>query len=158
MPKGGSRTKSGPAKNPRSRTSERSGYALTALPNEGYKSQPPGLNQFIPKPTPRHRAHWQMLWRTPQACAWSMERWRWPQIARLCVLLARAENPDTPAAIYGEIVKLEAKHGLSDDGMRYLGWSIAADELAAKATEKTAQVEAAQPAPQRRLRAAPDAK
>lgn len=158
MPKGGSRTRSGPTKDPRSRTSERAGYQVTALPNEGYKRRPPGLTNFIPKPTARHRAHWVQLWKTPQACAWSMESWRWPQIARLCQLLVRAEAPDAPAAIYSEIVKLEAKHGLSDDGMRYLGWSIARDEVAAKAAAR-AQTSSGPAAPtsERRLRAAADA-
>ncbi len=150
MPRGGSRTKSGPAKSPTSRTSERAGFTLTALPSEGYRGRVPGLLQFIPKPTARHRAHWDELWSTPQACAWSLERWRWSQIARLCTLRVRAEDPDSPAAIYGEIAKLETKHGLADDGMRYLGWAIAKDEVAAKAAEKTIQDEPAKR--ERRLR------
>jgi hypothetical protein len=39
MPKGG-HARSGPAKDPSSRTSERAGYTLTALPNEGYRAGP----------------------------------------------------------------------------------------------------------------------
>lgn len=149
MPKGGSRTRSGPPKSPTSRTSERAGYKLTALPSEGYRGRAPGLNQFIPKPTARQRAHWDELWSTPQACAWSLERWRWSQIARLCILRARAEDPDSPAAIYAEVIKLETKHGLSDDGLRYLGWAIAVDEVAARAAQSAPEVGPSE----RRLRA-----
>ena len=68
------------------------------------------------------------------------------------MLRVRAEDPDAPAAIYGEVVKLEAKHGLSDDGMRYLGWAIAVDEVAERAAGRAASEP---PAPaQRRLRVA----
>ncbi|MCW2759049.1 MAG: hypothetical protein JWO46_2795, partial [Nocardioidaceae bacterium] len=62
MTKGGARSRSGPPKDPRSRTSERAGFTLTALPSEGYTKRPPGLNAFLPRPTARHRAVWAELW------------------------------------------------------------------------------------------------
>lgn len=141
MGKGGARTNSGPAKDPKSGRSERAGYSMTALPNEGYTGRIPGLNQYIPKPTARHRASWEELWRQPQACMWIGERWKWPQVARLVQLRYRAEG-DCPATIFNEILKLETKLGLNDEGMRFLGWAVAVDQVAdqaAKATREAAE-------------------
>lgn len=151
MAKGGSRTRSGPPKDPNSGRSERTGFKPTALPNEGYAGRVPGLNQFVPKPTARHRATWDELWSTPQACMWSKERYKWPIVARLTALRVRAEG-ECPATIYGEILKLETKLGLNDEGMRYLGWAIAADEVKEQAAKKTAARPAKKTAPTRRLR------
>lgn len=136
MASGGARAKSGPAKSPTSRTSEREGYVLTALPSEGYRKRAPGLTQYIPRPTTRQKAIWAELWRTPQACAWSQERWRWPSVAILCRLMARAEDPDAPAAIFGELAKMQTRLGLSEEGLRFLGWQIKHDELATRRTAK----------------------
>ena len=63
------------------------------------------------------------------------EPYKWPMVARLALLRAKGEG-DCPASIYGEIIKLETKLGLNDEGMRYLGWAIAQDQVAAKAEEK----------------------
>jgi hypothetical protein len=156
MPQGGTRSKSGPTKDPTSRTSERAGYTLTALPAEGYRKRPPGLTEFIPRPTARQKAVWAELWRTPQACAWSFDRWRWPQVATLTRLRVRSEDPDAPAAIFGELAKVETRLGLSEEGLRFLGWAIKRDELATKRDEKAET--ATRPKRQRRLSSVPDAK
>jgi len=150
MTRGGARVKSGPAKNPQSRTSERAGYTLTALPSEGYTRRPPGLTNYVPKPTARHKAVWLELWRTPQACAWSLDKYKWPSVALLCRLMVRAEDPDAAAAIFSELGKLQTKLGLTEEGMRYLGWAIARDEVAKKAAEKAPAATA--PKRERRLR------
>lgn len=125
MPKGGARTKSGPAKDPNSRTSERAGFTLTALPASGYDGETPDLLDFMPEATPRHGEVWAELWSTPQACAWSAERWRWLTIADLVRCMVRAENPEAPAAWQTPIRQLREDLGLSESGLRFHGWAIA---------------------------------
>ena len=125
MPKGGARSRSGPPKDPKSRTSERAGFVLTALPFEGYAGRPPGLNQFLPSPVARHRQVWAELWSTPQACAWSMERWRWPVAADLVRCMVAAEQPGAPVAIVTAVRQLRDDLGLSTAGLLHNGWAIA---------------------------------
>lgn len=137
MASGGSRAKSGPTKDPSSRTSAREGFLLTALPAAGYRKRPPGLTRYIPRPTARQKAIWVELWKTPQACAWSQDQWRWPTVAILCRLMARAEDPDAPAAIYSELAKLQTRLGLSEEGLRYLGWQIKHDEVTPRRTAQS---------------------
>lgn len=135
MTKGGARTHSGPSKDPTSLKSAAIGYTLTALPNGGYAGEVPDLTPFIPEPTLRHLTIWSELWATPQACMWSTQQFKWPQVARLALLRVLAEG-ECPATIFNEVLKLETKLGLNDEGLRYLGWAIAADETAAKRDEK----------------------
>ncbi len=82
MPKGG-HARSGPSKDPNSRTSERAGYTLTALPAGGYPGPVPDLSEYMPTATDRHQSIWDELWKMPQAAAWSMQPWRWAQVADL---------------------------------------------------------------------------
>lgn len=151
MAKGGARTRSGPPKDPRSGRSEQAGFKLTALPSEGYRGRVPGLNQFNPKPNARHRAMWDELWSTPQACVWARERFSWPMVARLVQLRWRAEDPECPATIYSEILKLETKLALNEEGMRFRGLAIAEDAVAGQAAKKTV-APTAKSTPTRRLR------
>src|SRR5690348_7225163 len=105
MPKGGARIRSGPAPDPKSGRSDRRGYALTALPAEGFDGEAPEF------PLPQRKVYakewneagkqvqvydatetarieerelefWAWLWTTPQACAWSTlsQRWRQPNV------------------------------------------------------------------------------
>lgn len=177
MSKGGARNRSGPAPDPNSRTSERKGYTLTALPSEGYDGDTP---EFPLPRTVRFDTHfedgkrvresdqgatdafrereldvWAEAWRTPQACAWSLEPWRWPTVAEFCRLKTIVEmEPDANAALVAQIHRFRDQIGLTPAGLRENGWAIARDEVGAKAADK-----ATQPAPQseRRLRVAGDA-
>src|SRR5690349_12064960 len=117
MAKGGARNRSGPAKNPTSGRSEQIGYTLTALPSEGYSGKAPEFplprivrfNDFYEDGKKRRESDggateqfrdreldiWAEQWRTPQACAWSLESWRWPTIAEFCRLKTVVElEPD----------------------------------------------------------------
>lgn len=128
MSKGG-HARSGPAKDPSSRTSERAGYTLTALPNEGYRGDVPDVAEFLIETTERHEKVWAELWATPQACAWSQERWRWPIIADLVMLRVRFDAPEAPVGLATAIRQVRDDLGLSKAGMSANGWAIAPVEL-----------------------------
>lgn len=159
MPRGGARNRSGPAPDPRSRTSERRGYSLTALPSEGYELDPPkfplprtlrkvwqqqegarfqvideGATELFRE---RELEVWAEAWNTPQACAWSMESWRWPIVAEFCRLKTVVETePDANASLVAQMHRYRDQIGLTPAGLRDNGWAIAKDEVAAKRAEK----------------------
>lgn len=142
MPKGG-HARSGPQKDPASRTSERAGYTLTALPNEGYRGPVPKLDDYLLELTGRHEQVWAELWQTPQACAWSQERWRWPIVADLVKWMVRSDMPDAPASIATSIRQLRDDCGLSKVGLAANGWAIAPIQLG-PATEVDVDAESAE--------------
>lgn len=137
MASGGARSHSGPPPDPESRTSERRGYTLTALPNEGYAGEAPDVADHLIAPTPRHEKVWADLWTTPQACAWSVERWRIPVVADLVKYIVRLDDPEAPASFATSVRQLRDDLGLSSQGLRLNGWAIAVDEVAKKAAEKS---------------------
>src|SRR5690606_31826534 len=116
MTRGGPRNRSGPAPDPSSGRSERRGFKLTALPSEGFRGNVPDfplplavvvLESFEDKTkvrlldegaseTRREREQdlWEWAWSTPQACAWSMEPWRWQAVAMWVRTSAICESPD----------------------------------------------------------------
>ena len=136
MASGGARNRSGPPKDPKSGRSDRIGFKLTALPSEGFGGTVPELGDFMPDATPRHEQVWAQLWTTPQACAWSMESWRWPVVADLVKWLVRSEPAEAPASLATAVRQLRDDVGLSKAGLIANGWAIAVDEVAAKADEK----------------------
>lgn len=136
MTSGGARTRSGPAKDPNSRTSERLGYELTALPATGYAGEEPSLRRFMPDATDRHRDIWVELWHTPQAVAWVRDRWRWPAVADLTRRMVQSEDPATPIAVATAIRQLRDDLGLSAAGLKQHGWTIAHDEVTPLREEK----------------------
>lgn len=124
MPSGG-HARSGPPPVEGSRTSERRGYSLTALPPAGYDGAVPELAEFLPSHTARHLAIWAQLWTTPQACAWSLEPWRWPTVASLVMWVVRSEDSDAAASIGSNVRQLRDDLGLSRAGLAHNGWKIA---------------------------------
>lgn len=153
MASGGARTRSGPPADPASGRSDRRGFKLTALPSEGFGGEVPELGDFLPSPSSRHEAVWAQLWSTPQACAWSMESWRWPIVADLVKYMVRSEPADAPASLGTVVRQLRDDVGLSKAGLVANGWAIATDELAAKAAERQPAAPAVE-RPARRLRSA----
>ena len=134
MPRGGARNRSGPAADPNSGRSERRGFKLTALPSEGYRGEIPDFP--LPDASEREMTVWESLWRTPQACAWSMQSWRWLNVADLVRLQVRGEAHDAPVNIATVVRQLRADLGLTPAGLKENGWAIAADEVAAKRDER----------------------
>lgn len=144
MAKGGARNRSGPPKDPNSLKSASIGFTLTALPSGGYDGTVPDLLDYLPVATERQCDIWMKLWTTPQACAWSLEPWRWPVIADLAKYLARADDPEAPIGIATAVRQLRDDVGLSKAGLIANGWAIAADETAPKrAAKKAADVSSA---------------
>lgn len=155
MGSGGSRNRSGPQADPSSGRSERRGFTLTALPSEGYSGIVPefmlqpivlfteyfedkvkvkvaddGLTESFRE---READVWAEAWSTPQACAWSMESWRWPVVAEYCRLKTVMEfDPQATAALVGQMHRYRDQLGLTPAGLKDNGWAIAADEVAAK--------------------------
>lgn len=138
MAKGGARNRSGPQKDPNSLKSAAIGFTLTALPSGGYDDTVPDLLDYLPVATERQRDIWAKLWTTPQACAWSLEPWRWPVIADLAKYLARADDPEAPIGIATAVRQLRDDVGLSKAGLVANGWAIAVDETAPKRAAKNA--------------------
>ena len=135
MPSGGARNRSGPGKDPNSGRSDRLGFKLTALPSEGYAGPVPDFP--LPGVTDRELEVWTSLWSTPQACAWSMQSWRWLSIADLVRLQVRGEARDAPVNIATVVRQLRADLGLTPAGLKENGWAIAADELAERRSDRT---------------------
>lgn len=158
MSSGGSRNRSGPPKDPSSRTSERQGYVLTALPNEGYDGQVPDFplmaftvmrwehedkRRFQVVDTDateafaeRERELWALAWSYPQACAWSIEPWRWNTVAMWVRTQVVCESSDATAADKGAIHRFADQIGMTPAGLKENGWAIAANQLGAKKAER----------------------
>ena len=123
MTSGGARARSGPAHDPKSARSEARGLTTMAvLPATGFQGRIPGLNQFLPKPTRRHRQIWEELWRMPQACVWVKERWRYPVVAELVRLMELTEQETCAVGIWSAIRQRRDDLGLSTAGRRQEGW------------------------------------
>lgn len=179
MTSGGRRNRSAPPKDPRSRTSERAGYSLTALPAEGYDGPVPEFplmsrrvmrweyedkkryevvdedsTQLV---ADREEELWEWAWSTPQACAWSMpsESWRINTIAMWVRTFVICESDQATAADKSSLHRFADQVGLTTAGLAEMGWKVAVDELAGKRTEREqaeAPTEEPESAPVRRLR------
>lgn len=172
MPKGGARVRSGPPADPTSARSERRGTtAITAgtpLPSEGHRGRAPAyplpkINRGVSSEgrantvmttafRKRELEIWRLVWKTPQAAAWAGDSWRWQTIAEYCRIKAAVElDPDSNAALLSRLREYRNEIGLSPDGMKANGWTIAQDQVAQQAAKKTTATK--KTAPQRRLRA-----
>lgn len=136
MARGGARVRSGPAKDPKSRTSERAKYVPTALPSEGFAGEVPDLTEFQPDASARELSLWKMYWRTPQACMWSTSLTDQFAVVDLVVARARAEEPKAAATLWNTVKALRDELGLTKEGLERRGWAIVVDEVGAKAAEK----------------------
>lgn len=124
MSRGGARNRSGPQPVEGSRTSERKGYVLTALPPTGFDGEAPDFP--LPLASDRELAMWAQVWSTPQACAWSLEPWRHHVIAMYVRTFVLAENAEEPnAALLGQIHRFGDQIGLTPAGLKENGWKIA---------------------------------
>ena len=173
MARGGSRNRSGPQADPKSGRSDRRHFTLTALPSEGYKGDVPAFplqpivlftEYFADKVKVKERDDdetesfrdreadvWAEAWSTPQACAWSMQSWRWPIVGEYCRLKTIVEfDPSASAALVGQLHRYRDQLGLTPAGLKDNGWAIATDEVGAKRDEKPSE---SKEAPKRRLRA-----
>ena len=171
MPKGGARNRSGPQPTEGSGRSEQRGYSLTALPSQGFAGPVPEFplprrdvfrketdeyGKTVPvfdsgetnRVEAREADLWAWLWRTPQACAWSMpsERWRLQTIGLYVRTFVICESGDGTAADKGALHRFADQIGMTTAGLREMGWKVAVDEVAKRSAEKPA-------APQQRVTA-----
>ena len=129
MSRGGARVRSGPAPEPSSGRSEKRKYLLTALPVDGYSGPVPKFP--LPadgdvKRAAREKALWRDAWRSPQACAWSMEAWRTRIVAQYCRVAAVVElDPSASAALVAQLHRFRDQLGLTPAGLRDNGWRFA---------------------------------
>ena len=138
MARGGSRNRSGPQADENSRTSERKGYVLTALPPAGYDGEAPDFP--LPAALDRELEVWAQAWTTPQACAWSSEPWRWRTVAMWCRWSVRMEADDASAALGNVVVRFADQIGLTPAGLKENGWKIAETKSVDAAPEPQASV------------------
>lgn len=173
MTSGGARLRSGPPPDPESGRSERRGYNLRALPATGYSGRVPafplddyrvyltdaeGGQVYDEKLTRRWRTRerklWRDLWKSPQACAWSMPQFAYMiyDVALYCRQLILCQDSTAKAADRGLLPRYADRIGLSAVGLSGLGWRIASDDAAQEPPAgETAGTEAGE-TPQRRLR------
>lgn len=135
MARGGSRNRSGPQPEEGSRTSERKGYSLTALPPAGFDGEAPDFP--LPLPSDRELDVWADAWTTPQACAWSLEPWRWRTVAMWVRWSVRMESEDASAALGNVVVRFADQIGMTPAGLRENGWKIAELKSADDAPDST---------------------
>lgn len=86
---------------------------------------------------------WREVWKTPQACAWQLESWRWPTIAEFCRLKTVVElEPDANASLVAQLHRFRDQIGLTPAGLKENGWAIATDQMTPKRAEKKAAAKA----------------
>ena len=151
MSRGGARNRSGPQPDPSSGRSDRRSFSLTALPSEGYSGDVPDFP--LPAPLKRELEVWAQAWSTPQACVWSMERWRWGAVATWVRYAVRMEDHEASAALANVTIRYADQIGMTPAGLKENGWAIARDEVA----PKREAAKDAEPKRPRRLRVAGDA-
>lgn len=162
MTSGGARNRSGPPADPNSDRSDRRGFKLTALPAGGYEGDAPEfpLMPFVvlrweyedkrryqvrdEEATSAFRERetdlWEQAWRYPQACAWSMEPWRWNAVAMWVRTQIVCESAEATAADKGAIHRFADQIGMTPAGLKENGWAIALDELGPKRAESAPDV------------------
>lgn len=151
MPKGGARTRSGPAPDPNALRRERDQGEWTTLPAEGRDGAIPTWP--LTSPVPREVELWERLWAMPQALMW--ERFGQElEVALYVRRFAEAERPKSPI-ILGTLVRQMADSlGLTTPGLRANRWRIAQDEAVA---QQLGRVVSMRPSARDRLRAVRDA-
>lgn len=171
MTRGGARISSGPPPDPNSGRSERRGYRLDSLPAAGFDGEVPDFPlmthriyrweyedkrrfQVVDEDATelfaeRERALWEWLWRTPQACAWSMptEAWRLNVIAMYARTFTICESSESTAADKSSLHRFADQIGMTTAGLAAMGWVIVPKLEVAPEPESDDDEEA--PAPRR---------
>ena len=150
MPSGG-HARSGPPKQEGSGRADAVGYKLTELPAEGYAGEVPEW-PLVPGASDVEQVYWERAWRSPQACIWSRQEFRWliPDVARWVRLTVRCDDLEAPASLLARLPSAEDKIGMTAAGLARFGAKIKPDEVGERRSSKPAE----QPKRTRRLRAA----
>jgi hypothetical protein len=129
MARGGARNRSGPQPEEGSRTSDRKGYILTALPSAGYDGEAPEFP--LPGALGRELEVWAQVWTYPQACAWIDQPRLWRHVAMYVRWSVRMEADGASAALGNVVMRYADDAGISEAGMKFHGWKIAEPPTAA---------------------------
>jgi hypothetical protein len=143
MPKGGARTRSGPAPDPTALRRERDAGEWTILPAEGRQGATPDWP--LTEQGDRETELWGRLWKVPQALMW--ERYGQEiEVALYVRRLCEAEKPDAFIGLGTLVRQMGDSLGLSTPGMRANRWRIdrasEEDETPAGPTPTTAPTSA----------------
>lgn len=135
MPKGGARTRSGPAPDPAALRRDRDAGEWTILPADGRLGATPDWP--MPEQAGREAELWESLWRKPQAIMW--ERYGQElEVALYVRRLAEAEQMESRVNLSTLVRQMADSLGLTTPGMRANRWRIDAGEAAAPAPAKRA--------------------
>jgi hypothetical protein len=126
MTSGGRRNRSGPQPTEGSRTSDRAGFSLTALPPAGHDGEAPDFP--LQNLLDREAELWAWAWTTPQAAAWAREPWRWHTIAMWVRTAVICEGLEATAADKGSLHRFADQIGMTPAGLKENGWKIAEPE------------------------------
>ena len=121
MPKGGARTRSGPAPDPNALRRERDGDQWRELPAEGRQGDAPGWP--FPDVTDAEQALWSELWGLPQAVVWEEQRQEL-QVALYCRRFVEASQQKAAVSLSTLVKQLAEDLGLSLSGMARNQWRI----------------------------------
>lgn len=126
MPKGGARSRSGPAptstdRSHKAKAPDTNGWIT--LPAEGRTGPEPDFPLL--DPNAREAALWSDLWVTPQATMWERLHQAY-EVAAYVRLLALAEQPDAPVVAWTQVKQFAESLGLSVSGMARNRWTIGA--------------------------------
>ena len=127
MPKGGARTRSGPAPDPNALRRERDAGEWTILPAEGRQGATPDWP--LTEQSVREAELWESLWRKPQALMWERYGQQF-EVALYVRRLAEAEEPGSFVNLSTLVRQMSDSLGLTTPGMRANRWRINAAEEA----------------------------
>jgi len=125
MPKGGARTRSGPAPDPNALRRERDGDQWRELPAAGRDGELPEWP--FPDQSEAERELWSDLWRLPQAVVWE-EQLQHLQVALYCRRFVEASAPKSATSLSTLVKQLAEDLGLSLSGMARNQWRIGSSD------------------------------
>lgn len=134
--RGGARNRSGPQPEEGSRTSDRKGYILTALPAAGFDGQEPDFP--LPAATQRELEVWEREWRSPVACWWSERPDLWADVAMFVRFSVRLEGDEPKGTDIQGYMRLKDHVARSPAGEKERGLKVAAAPADSDNTPDTA--------------------
>lgn len=124
MPKGGARTRSGPAPDPFAPRSRTSADEWTKLPRSGRPGDAPAWP--LPRPTQREKALWAKLWARPQAIEWERQGQEL-EVALYVRRMVEAEQRGSAVNLSTLVRQMADSLGLTTPGLRNNRWLIVDD-------------------------------
>lgn len=124
MPKGGARTRSGPAADPGSLRQSARADEWTKLPASGRVGDPPAFP--LRDETARESELWADLWHRPQAVEWERQH-QALEVALFVRRLAEAESAEASVNLGTLVRQMSDSLGLTTPGLRSNRWLIVDD-------------------------------